>query len=85
MWKKCFKHLDFMVVYDRFMTADAMYADIVLPATHELRESGVSKIPRGILSVAAEGDRSIEEARSGYTFLAALAKGLGYGGSLPGN
>jgi anaerobic selenocysteine-containing dehydrogenase len=32
LWRRCLAALDCLVVIDRFMTADALYADIVLPA-----------------------------------------------------
>ena len=83
MWKKCFKKLDFMVVYDRFMTADAMYADIVLPATTNYENLGYQRYPGGYCQLRQRVIDPIEEARSGYTFLAALAKGLGYGDLFP--
>jgi anaerobic selenocysteine-containing dehydrogenase len=83
MWKKCFKQLDFMVVYDRFMTADAMYADIVLPATTNYENLGYQRYPGGYCQLRQRVIDPIEEARSGYTFLAALARGLGYGDLFP--
>jgi anaerobic selenocysteine-containing dehydrogenase len=83
MWKKCFKQLDFMVVYDRFMTADAMYADIVLPATTNYENVGYQRYPGGYCQLRQRVIDPIEEAKSGYTFLAALAKGLGYGDLFP--
>ena len=33
LWRRALAALDFLVVVDRFMTGDALYADIVLPAT----------------------------------------------------
>jgi anaerobic selenocysteine-containing dehydrogenase len=83
MWKKCFKQLDFMVVYDRFMTADAMYADILLPATTNYENLGYQRYPGGYCQLRQRVIDPIEEAKSGYTFLAALAKGLGYGNLFP--
>ena len=82
-WKKCFKQLDFMVVYDRFMTADAMYADIVLPATTNYENLGYQRYPGGYCQLRQRVIDPIEEAKSGYTFLTALAKGLGYGDLFP--
>jgi anaerobic selenocysteine-containing dehydrogenase len=82
-WKKCFKHLDFMVVYDRFMTADAMYADIVLPATTNYENLGYQRYPGGYCQLRQRVIDPIEEAKSGYTFLVTLAKGLGYGDLFP--
>jgi anaerobic selenocysteine-containing dehydrogenase len=83
LWKKCFKALDFMVVYDRFMTADAMYADIVLPATTNYENLGYQKYPDGYCQLRRPVIDPIGEARSGYTFLADLAHGLGYGEHFP--
>jgi anaerobic selenocysteine-containing dehydrogenase len=83
LWKKCFKQLDFMVVYDRFMTADAMYADIVLPATTNYENLGYQRYPGGYCQLRQRVIDPIEEAKSGYTFLATLAKGLGYGDLFP--
>jgi anaerobic selenocysteine-containing dehydrogenase len=83
MWKKCFTNLDFMVVYDRFMTADAMYADIVLPATTNYENLGYERYPGGYCQLRQRVIDPIAEARSGYTFLAGLARGLGYGDLFP--
>ena len=83
MWKRCFKKLDFMVVYDRFMTADAMYADIVLPATTNYENVGYQRYPGGYCQLRQRVIEPIEEAKSGYTFLTALARGLGYGHLFP--
>ena len=83
LWKKCFNKLDFMVVYDRFMTADAMYADIVLPATTNYENLGYQRYPGGYCQLRQKVIDPIEEAKSGYTFLATLARGLGYGHLFP--
>ena len=83
MWKKCFGKLDFMVVFDRFMTADAMYADIVLPATTNYENLGYQKYPGGYCQLRQRVINPVAEAKSGYTFLVKLAKGLGYGNLFP--
>ncbi|MDR3568653.1 MAG: molybdopterin-dependent oxidoreductase [Syntrophobacteraceae bacterium] len=83
LWKRCFKALDFMVVFDRFMTADAMYADIVLPATTNYENSGYQRYPGGYCQLRQKVIEPIAEAKSGYTFLVELAKGLGYGDLFP--
>ncbi len=83
MWKKCFEKLDFMVVYDRFMTADAMYADIVFPATTNYENLGYQRYPGGYCQLRQRVIEPIGEAKSGYTFLVTLAKGLGYGHLFP--
>lgn len=83
LWKKCFRHLDFMVVYDRFMTADAMYADVILPATTNYENVGYQTYPGGYCQLRQRVIDPIEEAKSGYTFLVTLARGLGYGHLFP--
>jgi anaerobic selenocysteine-containing dehydrogenase len=83
MWKKCFEKLDFMVVYDRFMTADAMYADIVFPATTNYENLGYQRYPGGYCQLRQRVIEPIGEGKSGYTFLVTLAKGLGYGHLFP--
>lgn len=83
LWKKCFKKLDFMVVYDRFMTADALFADIVLPATTNYENQGYQRYPGGYCQLRQRAIEPIGEARSGYRFLADLADGLGYGDLFP--
>jgi anaerobic selenocysteine-containing dehydrogenase len=83
LWKKCFKQLDFMVVYDRFMTADALYADIVLPATTNYENLGYQRYPGGYCQLRQRVIGPIEEAKSGYTFLTTLARKLGYGHLFP--
>ena len=83
MWKECFRKLDFMAVYDRFMTADAMYADIVLPATTNYENLGFERYPAGYCQLRQRVIDPIGEAKSGYMFLVGLAKGLGYGHLFP--
>ncbi|MFH1489740.1 MAG: molybdopterin-dependent oxidoreductase [Pseudomonadota bacterium] len=83
IWKECFKKLDFMVTFDRFLTADAMYADIVLPATTGFESLGYQKYPGGYCQLRQRVIEPVEEARSGFTFLTKLARGLGYGDLFP--
>jgi len=83
IWKECFRNLDFMVVFDRFMTADGMYADIVLPATTNFENLGYQRYPGGYCQLRQRVIEPIGEARSGFTFLTELAKRLGYGDLFP--
>jgi anaerobic selenocysteine-containing dehydrogenase len=83
LWKECFRKLDFMVVFDRFMTADAMYADIVLPATTNFENLGYQKYPGGYCQLRPKVIEPIGEARSSFQFLAQLAGKLGYGHLFP--
>ncbi|MGO9118167.1 MAG: IscS subfamily cysteine desulfurase [Desulfomonilaceae bacterium] len=82
IWRKTLEALNFLVCIDRFFTADAAYADIVLPATtyYEIE----SYMTYGSLFRVRE--RVIEpvgEARHGFFILAELAKRLGYGHFYP--
>ncbi|MFA9452473.1 MAG: IscS subfamily cysteine desulfurase [Candidatus Aminicenantaceae bacterium] len=82
IWKKTLNALDFLVVIDRQLTADAAYADIVLPATTYYEN--VSYMTYG--STFRIRDRVIEplgEARSDFFIIAELAERLGYGHLYP--
>jgi len=81
--KECFRKLDFMVVFDRFMTGDAMYADIILPATTNFENLGYQKYPGGYCQLRPKVIEPIGEARSSFQFLAQLAEKLGYGHLFP--
>ncbi|MBW2064225.1 MAG: molybdopterin-dependent oxidoreductase [Deltaproteobacteria bacterium] len=83
IWKECFRKLDFMVTFDRFMTADAMYADIVLPATTNFENLGYQRYPGGYCQLRQRIIEPIGEARSGFQFLVDLARKLGYGDLFP--
>jgi cysteine desulfurase NifS len=82
IWRETLAALDFLVCIDRFFTADAAYADLVLPATtyYEIE----SYMVYGPLFRIRE--RVVEpegEARHGFFILAELAKRLGYGELYP--
>jgi cysteine desulfurase NifS len=82
VWRQTLESLDFLVCIDRFPTADAAYADLVLPATtyYEIE----SYMTYGSLFRIRE--RVIEpvgDARHGFFILAELAERLGYGHLYP--
>ena len=82
LWKRTLDALDFLVCIDRHLTADAAYADIVLPATtmYEV-ESYMTYGP-----VFRIRERVIDppgEARNDFFILAELARRLGYGHAYP--
>jgi cysteine desulfurase NifS len=84
VWKKTLGALDFLVCIDRQLTADAAYADVVLPATtyYEI-ESYMIYGP-----IFRIRERMIEprgEARNDFFILAELARRLGYGHLYPQN
>ncbi len=82
LWRRCFEALDFLVVIDRFLTADSMYADVVLPATtmYEIKSymvHGPLVQPRPKV-IEPQG-----EARNDLLIYAELARRLGYGHLYP--
>jgi cysteine desulfurase NifS len=82
LWRKTFENLDFMVCVDRQLTADAAYADIVLPATTYFEiDSYMTYGPHFRLR-----EKMIEplgESRSDISIMAELASRLGYGHLYP--
>jgi len=82
VWRETLEALDFLVCIDRHLTADAAYADLVLPATtmYEI----TSYMTYGPLFKIRE--RLVEpqgEARDDFHILAELARRLGYGDLYP--
>ncbi len=78
LWRRALAALDFLVVINRFPTADAQYADILLPATtmFEIESYGIFG------SYVQHRQKVIEplgEARNDYLIFAELAQRLGYG------
>ena len=84
LWKKTLNALDFLVCIDRQLTADAAYADIVLPATtyYEI-ESYMIYGP--IFRIRERMIEPLGEARNDFFILAELARRLGYGHLYPQN
>ena len=83
LWKECFKKLDFLVSFDRFLTADGMYADIVLPGTTDFENLSYESYPGGYCQLRQRVIEPIGEARSHFTFLTELAGRLGFGDMFP--
>ena len=82
LWKRCFAALDLLVVTDRFMTADAQYADFVLPATTYFENRGYQKFP-GYVQLRERVIEPLGESRSDYWIFMQLARRLGYGDLFP--
>ena len=82
LWKRCFAKLDLLVVIDRFLTADAMYADFVLPATTYFENSSYQR-HRGFVQLRQRVVEPVGEARGDYQILVGLANRLGYGHLYP--
>lgn len=84
LWRKALQELDFLVTMDLQFTADAAYADIVLPATTAFEQASYCYYGSS-LRLREKIIEPLYEARSGYDFFAELAKHLGYGHLYPQN
>jgi cysteine desulfurase NifS len=82
IWRKTLSKLDFLVCIDRQMTADAAYADIILPATTMFEN--YSYMTYGpIFRLRERIIEPVGEARNDYLIMAELANQLGYGHLYP--
>jgi cysteine desulfurase NifS len=82
VWRETLAKLDFLVCIDRQLTADAAYADIVLPATTMFEiDSYMTYGP--VFRLREKVIEPVGEARSDYLIMAELAHRLGYGHRYP--
>jgi cysteine desulfurase NifS len=82
IWRAALEKLDFLVCIDRTMTADAAYADMVLPATTMFEiESYMTYGP--LFRLREKLIEPVGEARNDYLIMAELALRLGYGHLYP--
>ena len=84
LWEKTLNHLEFFAVIDRFMTRDALFADVVLPATTYFENTSYQLYP-GYVRLRQPVIAPVGEARNDLFILAAIAKRLGYGHLYPQN
>ena len=82
IWRETLARLEFLVCIDRLFTADAAYADIVLPAT-TLFENYSYMTYGPIFRLRERIIKPLGEARNDYLIMAELAKHLGYGHLFP--
>lgn len=82
IWRETLSKLDFVVSIDRQLTADAAYADIVLPAT-TMFEIDSYMVYGPIFRLREKLVQPIGEARNDYLIMAELAQRLGYGHLYP--
>jgi len=82
IWRKTLEALDFLVCIDRQLTADAAYADILLPATtyYEIESYMVYD---SIFRIRERVIEPVGEARNDFFIMAELARRLGYGHLYP--
>jgi anaerobic selenocysteine-containing dehydrogenase len=81
-WKRSFESLDFLLVIDRFLSNEAFYADVILPATTMFEITSYKRYPEH-LSFRERIIPPVGDARNDYLILAGLAKSLGYGDRYP--
>lgn len=82
VWRQTMAALDFLVCIDRFLTADAAFADIVLPATtYYEQESYMTYGP--VFSIREKVIDPVGESRPGFFIISDLARRLGYGDLYP--
>ncbi len=82
LWRQSFASLDFLATVDRFLTADAMYADIVLPAT-TMFEAETYMVYGKSIQLRRRVIEPQGEARPDWDIALALANRLGYGHLYP--
>jgi len=78
LWQNILSELNFLVTIDRQLTADAAYADIVLPAT-TMFEINSYMVYGPIFRLREKLIEPVGEARNDYLIMAELAERLGYG------
>jgi len=82
IWRDTLSKIEFLVCIDRQLTADAAYADIVLPATTMFEIC--SYMTYGpIFRLREKAIEPLWEARNDYLIMAELARRLGYGRLFP--
>lgn len=82
IWRQTLSKLDFLVTIDRQLTADAAYADFVLPAT-TMFEINSYMTYGPIFRLRERLIEPVGEARNDYLIMAELARRLGYGHLYP--
>jgi len=82
IWRETLSTLDFLVCIDRQLTADAAFANIVLPAT-TMFENDSYMTYGPIFRLREKVIEPVGEARNDYVIMAELAKHLGYGHLFP--
>lgn len=83
LWRRALAALDLLVVVDRFLTADAAHADVVLPAATLFETESYMAYESGWLQLRRRVIPPLGEARSDYLVFAELARRLGYGDRWP--
>ncbi|MFQ5583991.1 MAG: aminotransferase class V-fold PLP-dependent enzyme, partial [Calditrichia bacterium] len=82
IWRETLAKLEFLVCIDRQLTADAAYADVVLPAT-TMFEIESYMVYGPIFRLREKLIEPVGEARNDYLIMTELARRLGYGHLYP--
>jgi len=82
VWRETLGALDFLVTVDRYLTADAAYADIVLPATTMFEITSFMRYGP-LFKIRERLIEPVGEARNDFLILTELAERLGYGHLYP--
>ena len=82
LWRRTLGALDFLVCVDRQLTADAAYADIVLPAATGYEITSFTTYGP-MFRIREKLVDPVGEARGDYVILTELARRLGYGDRYP--
>ncbi len=82
LWRETLSRLDFVACIDRQLTADAAYADVVLPAT-TMFEIDSYMVYGPIFRLREKVIEPVGDARNDYLIMAELAHRLGYGDLYP--
>ena len=82
VWRETLGALAFLVTIDRYLTADAAYADIVLPATTMFETTSFMRYGP-LFKIRERLIEPVGEARNDFLILTGLAEHLGYGHLYP--
>ena len=82
IWEEAYSKLEFLAVIDLFMTGEARFADVVLPAATEFEIRSYQHYP-GYVRLREPVIEPVGQARNNLLILAGLASKLGYGDLYP--
>ncbi len=82
IWEEAYSKLDFLAIIDLFMTAEARFADVVLPAATYFEIRSYQHYP-GYVRLREPVIQPVGQARNNLLILADLARRLGYGDLYP--
>jgi anaerobic selenocysteine-containing dehydrogenase len=82
IWEEAFKALELLVVVDRFLTKDTLFADVVLPSTTYFEIDSYQRYP-GYVRLREKVVEPVGESRNDILILRGLAERLGYGELFP--